>query len=210
MSEAIRLLQEGVDPKRIDTLSKGYGFPVGVATLIDEVGVDVAAHVAEDLGKAYGERFSGGNPEVLKSMVAANCLGRKSGKGCYIYDDTKGERPLNTEAENIFKQFSLKPAEYCSADEDLQLRLVTRFVNESVYSLQDGVLRTALEGDIGAVFGLGFPPMHGGPFRYVDTMGAQKVVDAMRKFENAYGTPFTPCQLLLDMAKSGDKFYKAK
>merc|ERR1712156_888 len=210
LSEAIRLLQEGVDPKRIDTLSKGYGFPVGVATLIDEVGVDVAAHVAEDLGKAYGERFSGGNPEVLKSMVAANCLGRKSGKGCYIYDDTKGERPLNTEAENIFKQFSLKPAENCSADEDLQLRLVTRFVNESVYSLQDGVLRTALEGDIGAVFGLGFPPMHGGPFKYVDTMGAQKVVDAMRKFENAYGTPFTPCQLLLDMAKSGDKFYKAK
>jgi len=210
LSEAIRLLQEGVDPKRIDTLSKGYGFPVGVATLIDEVGVDVAAHVAEDLGKAYGERFSGGNPEVLKSMVAANCLGRKSGKGCYIYDETKGERPLNTEAENIFKQFSLKPAENCSADEDLQLRLVTRFVNESVYSLQDGVLRTALEGDIGAVFGLGFPPMHGGPFRYVDTMGAQKVVDAMRKFENAYGTPFTPCQLLLDMAKSGDKFYKAK
>jgi enoyl-CoA hydratase/long-chain 3-hydroxyacyl-CoA dehydrogenase len=210
LSEAIRLLQEGVDPKRIDTLSKGYGFPVGVATLIDEVGVDVAAHVAEDLGKAYGERFSGGNPEVLKSMVAANCLGRKSGKGCYIYDDTKGERPLNNEAENIFKQFSLKPAENCSADEDLQLRLVTRFVNESVYSLQDGVLRTALEGDIGAVFGLGFPPMHGGPFRYVDTMGAQKVIDAMRKFENAYGTPFTPCQLLLDMAKSGDKFYKAK
>merc|ERR1711962_1916193 len=210
LSEAIRLLQEGVDPKRIDTLSKGYGFPVGVATLIDEVGIDVAAHVAEDLGKAFGERFSGGNPEVLKSMVAANCLGRKSGKGCYIYDDTKGERPLNTEAENIFKQFSLKPAENCSADEDLQLRLVTRFVNESVYSLQDGVLRTALEGDIGAVFGLGFPPMHGGPFRYVDTMGAQKVVDAMRKFENAYGTPFTPYQLLLDMAKSGDKFYKAK
>merc|ERR1719511_70784 len=119
LSEAIRLLQEGVDPKRIDTLSKGYGFPVGVATLIDEVGVDVAAHVAEDLGKAYGERFSGGNPEVLKAMVAANCMGRKSGKGCYIYDGGKGERPLNSEAENIFKQFSLKPAENCSADEDL-------------------------------------------------------------------------------------------
>jgi len=210
LSEAIRLLQEGVDPKRIDTLSKGYGFPVGVATLIDEVGVDVAAHVAEDLGKAFGERFSGGNPEVLKSMVAANCLGRKSGKGCYIYDDTKGERPLNSEAESIFQKFSLKPAEGCSADEDLQLRLVTRFVNESIYSLQDGILRSAVEGDIGAVFGLGFPPMHGGPFRYTDTMGAQKVVDAMRKFENAYGAPFTPCQLLLDMAKSGDKFYKSK
>jgi len=208
LSEAIRLLQEGVDPKKIDKLSKGYGFPVGVATLIDEVGVDVAAHVAEDLGKAFGERFSGGNPEVLKAMVDKKCLGRKSGKGCYIYSGGKGERSLNPEAQNIFKKFEIKPVESVGADEDLQLRLVTRFVNEAVMSLQDGVLRSALEGDIGAVFGLGFPPMKGGPFRFVDTMGAQKVVDIMRKYEAVYGTPFTPCQLLLDMAKSGDKFHK--
>jgi len=208
LSEAIRLLQEGVDPKRIDKLSKGYGFPVGVATLIDEVGVDVAAHVAEDLGKAFGDRFAGGNPEVLKTMVEKKCMGRKSGKGCFVYDGGKGERPINSEAESIFKQFALKPVEGVDADEDLQLRLVTRFVNEAVYSLQDGVLRTALEGDIGAVFGLGFPPMHGGPFRFVDTKGAQNIVDIMRKYENVYGAAFTPCQLLLDMAKSGDKFFK--
>merc|ERR1712004_518405 len=211
LSEVIRLLQEGVDPKRIDKLSKGYGFPVGVATLIDEVGIDVAAHVAEDLGKAFGDRFSGGNPELLKTMVEKGCLGRKSGKGCFMYSDGKGsDRTINPEAESIFKQFASDPIEGVDKDEDLQLRLVTRFVNEAVMSLQDGVLRTALEGDIGAVFGLGFPPMRGGPFRFVDTMGAQKVVDIMRKYEAVYGTPFTPCQLLVDMAKSGDKFYRSK
>jgi len=213
LSEAIRLLQEGVDPKKIDKLSKQYGFPVGVATLIDEVGVDVAAHVAEDLGKAFGERFGGGNPEVLKSMVAKNLLGRKSGKGCFDYSNekkSKGGREVSKEAQDIFKTFASTPNAGVSSDEDLQLRLVTRFVNESVYSLQDGILKTPLEGDIGAVFGLGFPPMHGGPFRYVDTKGAQNIVDIMKKFEGAYGSPFTPCQLLLDMAKSGDKFHKAK
>ena len=98
-------------------------------------------------------------------MVSSGNMGRKSGKGCFVYDGGKGERPVNGDAESIFKKYALVPKAGVDADEDLQLRLVTRFVNEAIFSLQDGVLRTALEGDIGAVFGLGFPPMHGGPFR---------------------------------------------
>merc|ERR1712029_492166 len=183
LSEAIRMLQEGVDPKKMDKLSKGAGFPVGIATLIDEVGIDVAAHVAEDLQKAYGERFKGGNPEVLKGLVEANCMGRKSKKGLFVYADGSKDRPINNE------------------------RMITRFANEAVASHQDGILATPLEGDIGAVFGLGFPPFSGGPFRYTDTMGAQKFVDHMRRFEQSYGVAFTPCQMLLDNAKGDKKFY---
>jgi len=207
LSEAIRMLQEGVDPKKMDKLSKGSGFPVGIATLIDEVGIDVAAHVAEDLQKAYGERFEGGNPEVLNGLVAAKCMGRKSDKGLFVYAKGSKERPVNQEGMNIVKKFALEAPSATSGDEDLVLRLITRFANEAVASYQDGILATPLEGDIGAVFGLGFPPFSGGPFRYIDTMGAGVFVDHMKRFEQSYGVAFTPCQLLVDMAKSGKKFY---
>merc|ERR1719471_313764 len=149
LSEVIRLLQEGVDPKKLDKLSKGSGFPVGIATLIDEVGIDVGAHVAEDLQKAYGERFKGGNPEVLKDLVAANCLGRKSKKGLFVYADGSKDRPVNTEAMNVIKKYSLQAPSATAGDEDIVLRMVSRFANEAVASHQDGILATPLEGDIG-------------------------------------------------------------
>jgi len=207
LSEAIRLLQEGVDPKKLDKITKGAGFPVGVATLIDEVGIDVAQHVAEDLGAAFGARFQGGDPALLKDLVDANMCGRKSGKGMFVYSEDTKDRPVNDAAIKMCKARSLVPDASISSDEDIALRLLSRFVNEAIFAYQDGVLKTPIEGDIGAVFGLGFPPFSGGPFRYTDSLGAQKLVDHMRRFEAKHGAAFTPCQLLLDMAKQNNKFY---
>ncbi|NXN97702.1 ECHA enzyme, partial [Rhinopomastus cyanomelas] len=209
LAEVVRVLQEGVDPKKVDAISTAFGFPVGAATLIDEVGVDVATHVAEDLGKAFGERFGGGSIELFKLMVQKGFLGRKAGKGFYVYQEGVKNRSVNSGMEEILERFKVPANPDVCTDEDIQMRLVTRFVNEAAMCLQEGILSNPAEGDIGAVFGLGFPPCLGGPFRYADSYGAKQLVDKLRKYEAVYGSQFTPCQLLLDYANSpGKKFHQ--
>uniref|UniRef100_UPI00398E7D7B hydroxyacyl-CoA dehydrogenase trifunctional multienzyme complex subunit alpha b n=1 Tax=Pristiophorus japonicus TaxID=55135 RepID=UPI00398E7D7B len=208
LAEALRILQEHGDPKKLDSVTTNFGFPVGTATLIDEVGIDVAAHVAEDLGKAFGSRMAGGSIEVLQIMVAKGFLGRKTGKGCYLYQAGVKGKTLNPGAKEILDRFKLPANPEVSSDEDIQLRLVSRFVNEAVLCLQEGILSDPIEGDIGAVFGLGFPPRLGGPFKFLDAYGANTLVDKMAKYENVYGREFTPCQMLLDYAKDTSKKFR--
>ncbi|XP_052747083.1 trifunctional enzyme subunit alpha, mitochondrial [Bicyclus anynana] len=209
LSEAVRLLQEGVDPKDLDNMTKQFGFPVGAATLADEVGIDVGSHIAVDLAKAFGDRISGGDLNIMQDLVKAGFMGRKSGKGFYIYEKGTKNRDVNQEAVQLLKdKYSLQPRG-ANTVEDQQLRMVSRFVNEAVLSLEEKILHSPLEGDVGAVFGLGFPPFTGGPFRWVDQFGADKLVKKMEEYQGLYGAPFKPAQTLVDMAKdSSKKFHK--
>uniref|UniRef100_A0A2K6MQP1 enoyl-CoA hydratase n=1 Tax=Rhinopithecus bieti TaxID=61621 RepID=A0A2K6MQP1_RHIBE len=209
MSEVIQILQEGVDPKKLDSLTTSLGFPVGAATLVDEVDVDVAKHVAKDLGKAFGEQSGGGNPELLTQMVSKGFPGHKSGKSFSTYQEGVKSKNLNSDMDSILASLKLPPKSEVSSDEDIQFRLVTRFVSEAVMCLQEGTLATPAEGDTGTIFGLSFPPCLGGSFRFVDLYGTQKTVDGLKTYEAAYGKEFTPCQLLAGHTNSPNKkFYQ--
>jgi len=207
LSEIFELLREGIDPIRIDSVMTKFGFPVGPIQLLDEVGIDVGFHVSKDLGSVFKDRM-GTDVSVLEVLIKEHgILGKKNNKGFFTYDEKKKRGALNPVVMNEFNKNKL-PGEHNLSDEDLAFRLAGKLVNEAVYCLQEGIIDNPVDGDIGAVFGLGFPPFHGGPFRFVDTLGADKIVSKMQNFVSRYGKRFAPAPLLVEHAKNNKKFHK--
>lgn len=113
---------------------------------------------------------------------------------------------INPEVANKVKDYVVRDLKL--EKQEILDRLLCRFVNEAVMCLQDGILENPADGDIGAVFGFGFLPYTGGPFRMLDAHGIDKYAGMMHGFADKYGPQFEPCQLMQDMAKSGAKFHK--
>lgn len=203
MAEAALLLQEGVRMEELDRAMTGWGFPVGPVTLYDEVGLDVAQKAGKIMAAAFADRM-GNPPTVLDRLVADGRLGRKNGKGFYTYD-AAGKKGDADEA--VYALFGT-PAKKEMPREEIQERLGLVMVNEAIRTLEEGVLRSARDGDVGAVFGIGFPPFRGGPFWYVDTEGAQSVLTRLRALEARYGKRFAPAPLLEEMAREGRRFFE--
>jgi 3-hydroxyacyl-CoA dehydrogenase / enoyl-CoA hydratase / 3-hydroxybutyryl-CoA epimerase len=200
--EAGRLLDEGAPIEAIDRALVDFGFPVGPITLIDEVGIDVGAKIGEVLADAFGERFA--SSESIQRVVAAGRTGRKGGKGFYRYgkDGKKGSVDQSV--------YELLPTGTARADvhpEEIQDRTVLAMVNEAVRCLEEGVLRSPRDGDVGAVFGLGFPPFRGGPFRYVDAESPEMVIRRLEKLNSRLAPRFESARLLLEMAERRRRFY---
>jgi len=211
MAEVTALAMDGVDPERIDKALKKFGFPVGPITLADEVGIDVAGHVQEFLGENLGVRMDTHHKEsklIMPAFIEAGLLGKKTGKGFFAYDAKKKKNGINPEARKIVEDIRVGVDTLDIDDKEIAERMVLRFINEAIFCLQDGVIESARDGDIGLIFGVGFPPFHGGPFRYVDNvLGVEKFVAKMHGYEQKYGPQFAPAPMVVDMAKQGKKFH---
>jgi enoyl-CoA hydratase/long-chain 3-hydroxyacyl-CoA dehydrogenase len=214
LMETTALIADGVGLEELDKMVTAHGMPVGPITLADEVGIDVANHVREFLANAdMGVRMTGGGKEgvnPLRDLVEQGMLGKKTEKGFFTYTKDKKGR---LKKSGVNPEVASRVAEYQIQDLKLEKqvildRLLSRFVNEAVLCLQEGIIENPADGDIGAVFGFGFLPYTGGPFRMIDAVGADKYCGMMMDFSAKYGPQFEPCDLLKDMAKNGSKFHK--
>jgi 3-hydroxyacyl-CoA dehydrogenase/enoyl-CoA hydratase/3-hydroxybutyryl-CoA epimerase len=200
MNEAAHLVAEGVPIEKIDTAMLDWGFPVGPLKLTDEVGIDVGAKVGKIMIDAFGERMA--QPEGMSRLIADERFGRKNGKGFYLYGDKK-----KGVDESVYGVLGVEPTNKSISSEEIAWRCSLQFVNEACRCFGEGILRSARDGDIGAVFGLGFPPFRGGPFRFVDQVGAKEVLGRLRELEKKHGPRFSPAPVLEEIARTGQTFH---
>ncbi|MFD2180217.1 fatty acid oxidation complex subunit alpha FadJ [Veronia pacifica] len=199
MNEAAMTLLEGEPVEHIDNALVDFGFPVGPVTLLDEVGIDVGAKIGPILTAELGERFKA--PDIFNAFIEEGRKGRKSGKGVYLYNGKK-----KTVDKDVYKILKITPQVKMDG-KDLSIRCTLMMLNEAARCLDEGVVASARDGDIGSIFGIGFPPFLGGPFRYMDTLGIKKVVEMLENHSKKYGDRFAPCEKLIAMAESGETFY---
>lgn len=197
LGEAMRLLEAGASIEAIDRALVNWGFPVGPITLSDEIGTDVGIRIANVLEGAFGDRMQA--PSQFERLVADDRRGRKNGRGFYVYEDgNKGAVDESVYSVLGVDERSLVP------EKEIQERLVLPLINEAARCLEEGILRSARDGDVGAILGWGFPPFRGGPFSYLDQVGIAAFVERMDALAEAHGDRYTPAQILRDHAASGE------
>jgi len=200
LNEAGHLLQEGVRIELIDATMTEFGFPVGPVALLDEVGLDVAHKAGSVMHEAFGDRMK--PAASLSRMLGATRLGRKNGRGFYHY---KAGHKAGVDG-SVYTLLAVRPTDGPEA-EVVEQRLVYSMLNEAALACADRVVRSPRDADIGAIFGIGFPAFRGGPLRMIDDLTPGKVVETLYQLQEHFGERFRPAPSLLEMAKSGDRYY---
>jgi 3-hydroxyacyl-CoA dehydrogenase / enoyl-CoA hydratase / 3-hydroxybutyryl-CoA epimerase len=198
--EAGNLFESGASLKNLDETMLDFGMPMGPMRLIDEVGVDVSLHVAQTLAAHFGRRMK--IPALLGKMMEAKMFGRKNGCGFYLHEKSKESRP---NPQTI--SFVLNQSAAAIAREELQERMVFLMVNEAARCLEEQIVTDPADVDFAMIMGTGFAPFRGGPLRYADSLGVEKIAGAMENLVDRGAEHFAPCGLLRTLAKDRKMFY---
>lgn len=203
INEGIRMVGEGVNPTLVENAAKLMGMPLGPLQLVDETSIDLGVKIAKATRAAMGDAYADADVDaVIFRLADEGRMGRKAKAGFYDYDEAGKRQGLwSGLAEN-----------WARADDqpeltEVQHRLMFVQALEAVRALEQGVLTDIREGDVGAILGWGFAPWTGGPFGWLDMLGAARAVEIADKLAAEHGDRFAPPALLRDMAAKGESFY---
>jgi 3-hydroxyacyl-CoA dehydrogenase/enoyl-CoA hydratase/3-hydroxybutyryl-CoA epimerase len=211
VNEAVLLVAEGLGIEQVDGLMRRFGMPMGPLEMLDTVGLDVAAHIADGMQPAFGDRYAP-NP-TFRRMSTSGWLGQKTGAGFYRHKGRK--RRVNSDAlpllrsdppANVTLQRAL-PAK--ARQQQARERMVLLMVNEAATCLGEGLADNAQAIDLALVLGTGWAPHRGGPLRYADAYGLSKAGETLKGFAQRFGPHFEPCAELLRRAAANELFYPA-
>lgn len=199
LREAAVLAEEGVPIEDIDKAMKSFGMPMGPIALLDEIGLDIAGKVIHVMHESLGERLA--EPGLLKQIELLKLLGKKGGKGVYLYDERMKPAGVNPDVQVCIKaSIKKQPGE-------IRDRLVLLMVNEAARCLEEGVVKEPSQLDLSMIFGTGFPPFEGGVLRYADYVGITVVEQKLSLLAQVQGFRYEPCRLIKTMAERRLSFY---
>ncbi|RWQ51482.1 3-hydroxyacyl-CoA dehydrogenase NAD-binding domain-containing protein [Mesorhizobium sp.] len=206
MSEAYKMLIEGVPAAMIENAAKAAGMPVGPLALTDETAIDLAQKIMKQTMRDLGDKAV--DP---KQMTLINTLvdthgrfGRKNGKGFYDYPQKPAKKKLWPGLKDLYRQLPPEKVDY----EELKQRLLVTIALEAARVMEEGIVTDPREADVGSILAFGFAPFTGGVLSYIDGIGAQKFVKIAKGLQKKYGAEFKAPKLLLDMAEKGETFYE--
>ncbi len=196
LGEAVLMLEEGNKIDEIDDALLRFGMPMGAFILLDEIGLDVAAKVSAILREGLGDRLPAS--DLLPSLVAKGFLGKKNGRGFYLYLHGRrgGPSPL------IAGQVAKRQPSPSLAPEEIVDRAVLLMIKEAALCMEEKIIDRPDLLDAALIFGIGFPPFRGGLLRYADSIGAKQIVERMNRCAERYGKRFQPPPSLVEMSRN--------
>jgi 3-hydroxyacyl-CoA dehydrogenase/enoyl-CoA hydratase/3-hydroxybutyryl-CoA epimerase/enoyl-CoA isomerase len=202
-----RLVNMGADFQRVDKIMEKFGWPMGPAYLLDVVGLDTGHHGRDVMAEGYPDRMADNVRTAADVMYDEGRLGQKTGKGFYSYETDKKGKPkkvVDPQSYDLIKSVVQENREF--TDEEIVEIMMVPLCLETVRCLEDGIVESAADADMGLIYGIGFPPFRGGALRYIDTLGVAEFVAIADKYAE-FGPMYAPTEKLREMAKNGKTFF---
>lgn len=202
------LLRDGADFRQIDkVMEKQFGWPMGPATLLDVVGIDTAHHAQSVMADGFPTRMKKDYRDAIDVLFEAQRFGQKNQRGFYAWEtDKKGKSKKVADAETDALLHSVSTPKRVFTDEEIIVRMMIPMINEVVRCLEEQVIASPAEADMALVYGLGFPPFHGGAFRYLDTVGNAAFISLAQQYAEL-GPLYALPQLLTAKAQRNESWY---